>query len=335
MNRICQLMCSGEWRQLIPLIESSPNALTKAFDFFGDPVPMGEGYGVLHRIAWHCNSSAYVLWRVLSVFDGDLDVFMGIKNHKGESALETARRRENVEMFKCLELVREGGIRKLEQVYEKHIQEQSKVYEILDRNWSHSIGENNCSITVIGIGGATRSGKSSLARSLCSYFKSPVPLICQDRFLRWPFPKRNLGGVEYDDFEDPAVHDYSSLSREIRNSVLEARFLSFSRGVLSAVVVVEGFLLFHQNKDAVTSGIIELLDVMIYLEVSKKTCKTRRMNSTVVSEEYFEMVLWPSFLKYGKLPEQFRERTLVLDADQKGKDEVLQKSIDHIEHVKS
>merc|ERR1712167_343974 len=54
----------------------------------------------------------------------------------------------------------------------------------------------------------------------------------------------------------------------------------------------EGFRAFFDRE------LVEQMDVLLWLELSKKTCHKRRMATTRVTEQYFKKHLWPRHLEY-------------------------------------
>lgn len=117
---------------------------------------------------------------------------------------------------------------------------------------------------VIGICGATRSGKTSVSDLLGSHFQIPSHCILhQDKF--WlPIPERpkvKINGKLRANMEVPSSVDWQSLMSRLRSLI---------RSDSSHVIVIEGFLL-YTNKE-----LMGLIDYPIFLTISKQICYERR-----------------------------------------------------------
>ena len=174
---------------------------------------------------------------------------------------------------------------------------------------------------VIGIGGATRSGKSTLAKNLVKFFKSDEKHIMHldDYFsLELVFANNN-------NWELPKVIDWG----ELKSDMNEQKFIIHSHG--RKIILVEGFLLFKEP-------LICNFDKMIYLWVDKEEAKKRRMDTKPVKEEYFENEVWPNFLYHNQHLAKMRANKgkkggndiLVLDSTKESEDEMTQKAIKFI-----
>lgn len=140
---------------------------------------------------------------------------------------------------------------------------------------------------VIGIGGASRSGKSFLARQLAAEYKAAgksVLVLDQDDFA---FPEDELPRIrDRADWDHPLSLDFRRLQEHIRAA--RARY---------EVVLVEGILVFFDLE------VNDLFDRRIFLVLDKVRFWERRKRETRWGEEpdwYLEHV-WEAHLKYGRL----------------------------------
>ena len=134
---------------------------------------------------------------------------------------------------------------------------------------------------IIGIAGASRSGKTTLAEQIYeSLLTKNCRIIKQDDFV---FPKQKLPRIgEELDWEHPAGIDFGRLRQAILGSKEE-------------YTIVEGFLLFYQN------DLVQLFDKKIFIEIDKPTFLERKNLDSrwgSVTQKYIEHV-WSSYLLYG------------------------------------
>jgi len=62
-------------------------------------------------------------------------------------------------------------------------------------------------------------------------------------------------------------------------------------------IFVDGFLLFCDER------YLPLYDIKIFLRVSKETCRQRRLSRDPgTSVDYFEKIIWPSYLRWNSIP---------------------------------
>ncbi|KAH3757814.1 nicotinamide/nicotinate riboside kinase [Pelomyxa schiedti] len=184
---------------------------------------------------------------------------------------------------------------------------------------------------VVGISGPTRSGKSTLARSLATRYKSriSVPIIPMDCF----FNENKIGKahvksqLRFPNWECPEAVDILELQLEIEHQVAlstkqcaeckargtppdspvtkeSRRWLRYKENwdvhraeePLSderQIVLVEGFLLLIDNP------VIYNFDKKIFLSANHGVCHDRRMSTTSVPESYFDAMIWPNYIKYN------------------------------------
>eukprot|EP01083_Nonionella_stella_P117938 351903_1 len=147
-------------------------------------------------------------------------------------------------------------------------------------------------VIVIGIGGATRSGKGTLARKLYKELggKDVCYSLCQDYFFDRKVIYEELDG----NWEDPRALNHDAYLSKINETIEKAKQCVLQATNNKRYVILEGFLLFHDER------LVELLDHKFWLEISKKTCHDRRMRTKTVPEIYFQKQLWPCYQMYRK-----------------------------------
>jgi nicotinamide/nicotinate riboside kinase len=139
---------------------------------------------------------------------------------------------------------------------------------------------------VIGIGGPSRSGKSTLANLLVTYFRKngkKAIIFHQDDFV---FPETQIPKVrDKTDWESPASIDHELLLEVVTD--FKHRF---------DVVIVEGFFAFFDPK------LNSLYEKRLFIKISKRTFIIRKaMDSRwgYIPTWYIDHI-WKSYLKLGK-----------------------------------
>ena len=168
----------------------------------------------------------------------------------------------------------------------------------------------------VGICGATRSGKTTLAKNIIQYLKSDEKhLIHLDDFfsLELLYEHKN-------NWEIPEVIEWRYLIEDMENEKYTINYLK------KKYVVTEGFLLFKKP-------LFYKFNKSIFIWVSKEESKKRRMETKPVTEEYFENLVWPNY----HLAEMKRNKEknlggdiLVLDSTKETAEEMSDKAIKFI-----
>eukprot|EP01084_Bolivina_argentea_P029290 54352_1 len=158
-----------------------------------------------------------------------------------------------------------------------------------------SMTNNEIQIIVIGVSGATRSGKGTLSKKLFYELggKNLCILLCQDQFFDRKTIYQELNG----NWEDPRALNHDAFLSKINDTIKKLK-TDVATGVntnqMIKYLILEGFLLFHDNR------IVDLMHYKYWLDINKQTCYNRRMHTKRVPENYFHKNLWPCYQKYRK-----------------------------------
>jgi uridine kinase len=139
---------------------------------------------------------------------------------------------------------------------------------------------------IIGIGGVSRSGKSTLARRLKEKLKHrKALLIDMDEYV---LPESELPKIKgHADYEVPESIDYDRIIALLKTS-----------DSVYEIIIVEGILAFANEK------LNQLYDMTICMEISKSTYLDRRKVETRWGKDpswYLEHV-WDAHQKFGLCP---------------------------------
>ena len=162
-------------------------------------------------------------------------------------------------------------------------------------------------LKVIGISGATRSGKTQLSKGLYNLIGSNrschVVKLGQDRYF---FDYKTLGAKLANPFDinwdHPSAMNWDKFYSEINR--IKKGFV----GIGNCFLIIEGFMIFYEKR------LRDLFDCMIWLDIDKLTCYNRRMKTSSVPEEYFQTKLWPNYIDYRNLLfEELKSPLFVID----------------------
>jgi nicotinamide/nicotinate riboside kinase len=155
---------------------------------------------------------------------------------------------------------------------------------------------------LIGIGGGSRSGKSTLANLLVTYFRKngkKAIIFHQDDFV---FPETQIPKIKNrTDWESPQSIDFQSYKE-----VIELCLDKFD------VVIAEGLFAFYDE------ALNDLYDKKFFVKVSKRTFLVRKAMDTRWGYEptWFIDHIWNSFQKYGKPKENLSNVWIVSGEDE-------------------
>lgn len=147
---------------------------------------------------------------------------------------------------------------------------------------------------VVGISGATCSGKSTLAVKIRENFPGSV-MVRQDDYFLPPDDSRHVKVTELNHVNWDVI---TSLDMQKMHSdvlrILESRgkdAVHLGKGVL----ILDGFLLFKHK------AIADLCDRKYFLTLTKEQCWERRRNRTYEPPDvpgYFDKVVWSEYVEY-------------------------------------
>lgn len=140
---------------------------------------------------------------------------------------------------------------------------------------------------IIGIGGCSRSGKTTLAKQLAEALGKGVQtctIIHQDDFVLDPaFIPKVDGHINW---EIPESIDFDRFRFAIRRAQRA-----------SDVVIAEGLMVYHDP------AITALFDELVFLEIEEATFHARkRLDERWPEPKWYREHIWHSFLKYGQPP---------------------------------
>lgn len=139
---------------------------------------------------------------------------------------------------------------------------------------------------IIGIGGVSRSGKSTLARKLSAHFSDKrVCIFDQDDFVK---PEAEIPKVQdRTDWEHPASIDVDALVSEI-----------YAAQAHHDLIIVEGLLAFHFDE------LTRLYDLTIFMQIDFEMFLFRRQKETRWGAEpdWYIRHVWEAHLPYGQFP---------------------------------
>lgn len=154
--------------------------------------------------------------------------------------------------------------------------------------------ENNCNmkiskkkVIVIGIGGISRAGKSTLRNFLVERI-NPIGMFHVDDYLISPIKKWDEKIQDYiEDWEDPIGHDLDRMQKEMKALKESAINNLESESQEVKFIIAEGFLIYNRK------DIADLIDVKISFVIDKELCRERRKNTKFYgSDYYFDEYIW-------------------------------------------
>lgn len=139
---------------------------------------------------------------------------------------------------------------------------------------------------IIGIGGVSNSGKSSLAKKLKENLKGfRVEIIGQDDYV---FSETEIPKVKgHIDWEVPASINFPAFKKAL-----------LQKSKTADIVIAEGLMVFYDEE------LTKSFDLSIFLEMSKKEFVERKKKDLRWGREpdWYIGHIWNSFLRYGQVP---------------------------------
>lgn len=138
---------------------------------------------------------------------------------------------------------------------------------------------------IIGIGGVSRAGKTTLANMLAAQFKKEgktVEVFCQDEYVK---PKMSIPKVQgVPDWERPSTIKWDTLTGNVQKSKANIK-------------IVEGLFSFYP------ASLRIMYDTKIFIEIDRDTFKKRKSADKRWEEEpeWYADHVWKSFMKYGQM----------------------------------
>lgn len=139
---------------------------------------------------------------------------------------------------------------------------------------------------IIGIGGVSRAGKTSLAFKIREWMGyNYVSVIHQDEYVRKDDKMPKI--KEHIDWEHPDSLDFSGIIDKIKEESTKNK-----------IIVVEGLMVFWNEQ------LLSLFDKKIYIKISKNTFLSRKTLDNRWGDEpdwYIEHI-WGAHFQYGTIP---------------------------------
>lgn len=181
---------------------------------------------------------------------------------------------------------------------------------------------------IVGVGGMTNGGKSTLSKSLHEQIHNSC-IIAQDSFFKDDsvVPVDSNGFKQYDTLDalhmDKMMSEVESWQRD-PELFLRGRGLTSAHTALSVneevfVLIVEGFLIYNYRP------LNELFDKRYFMEIPYDVCKMRRSSRVYTPPDppgYFDGHVWPMYLKNHQEMESMVSGIVFLDG-LKSKEELL------------
>ncbi|XP_048050955.1 nicotinamide riboside kinase 1-like [Megalobrama amblycephala] len=175
---------------------------------------------------------------------------------------------------------------------------------------------------IIGIGGTTNGGKTTLSKSLQELLCNSC-VISQDSFFKDDsvVPTDINGFKQYDSLDalhmDRMMGDIGSWQEDPEHFMTSRGFAvksTASEPPNVFVLIVEGFLIFNHRH------LNSLFNKKYFLQIPYETCKERRSSRVYVPPDppgYFDGYVWPMYLKNRKAMEEAVNDIVFLDGTQK------------------
>uniref|UniRef100_UPI0037E84159 nicotinamide riboside kinase 1 n=1 Tax=Semicossyphus pulcher TaxID=241346 RepID=UPI0037E84159 len=180
---------------------------------------------------------------------------------------------------------------------------------------------------VVGVGGMTNGGKSTLSMSLHQQIPNSC-IIAQDSYFKDDsvVPVDSHGFKQYDMLDalhmDTMMTNVDSWRRDPESFLRQCKLNSEQTPPEDEdvfVLIVEGFLIFNHR------SLNELFDKRYFMEIPYEVCKKRRSSRVYNPPDppgYFDGHVWPMYLKNRREMESIVSEIVILDG-LKPKEELL------------
>lgn len=135
---------------------------------------------------------------------------------------------------------------------------------------------------IIGIGGISNAGKSTLARRIKDHYSSKsVSIICQDDYA---MPTEKIPTIkDHVDWERPESINFSLYEKVVKEEIEK-----------SEIVIIEGIFAFSKD------SLLEIMDKKIFLTLDNSSFSMRKNNDLRWGQEpdWYVEYIWKSHYKY-------------------------------------
>lgn len=163
---------------------------------------------------------------------------------------------------------------------------------------------------IVGVAGATTSGKTTLVKAICEKLKLDTDkhVVHADAYFKRRGKPRHAH-LNCSDWEQPASMDIPSLTKDLDEKAKQLQPYQ--------LLFVEGFLL------PAIPEVMSRCRFLIFLNIDRETCRQRRLRAgkqgrkqSTSTAAYFDHAIWPAYCEHNKhiLDNSFNAKPLyVLD----------------------
>eukprot|EP01080_Neovahlkampfia_damariscottae_P006065 gene6065-10073_t len=194
-------------------------------------------------------------------------------------------------------------------------------------------------LILIGFGGCSASGKSSVSKILSKELNSPFLPICGDHFFKKDIPHHDVWKFNY---ETPEAVDYETIKngiKAIKEHYSKTPFEKFekqlkpnsSRTIPTPLechkkdtdskyifILIESFLLYFDQE------ICDLIDIHFFMICPHEVARERRMKRDhFCPEKWFDEMVWTNYEKYKDV-QLSNSNAIEIDGTQPIEDSVIQ-----------
>ena len=160
-------------------------------------------------------------------------------------------------------------------------------------------------VIIVGIGGISRSGKSSVSRALVKAIPNSI-YVRQDSYLTHPKSVMDPKYGQILNWEDVNSYDLPKLVKNI----VELRSHWISKTTVLTTIIVEGFLIFANEDLAMLFNKSVLIDIPMDVAFQRRMATKKMSDNIKFAQYYSEHYIWDSFKKFNQF---IPKDTLVID----------------------